>query len=70
MQCLSLKIIACDKFFSPGAQVIYHVTILGKKLKFPETTPEGYRELGEACLDADPEKRPTFAQILRKLNEL
>ena len=51
-------------------QVIYHVTILGKKLKFPETTPEGYRDLGEACLDADPDKRPTFAQILRKLNEL
>lgn len=51
-------------------QVIYHVTILSRRLTFPDTVPAPFKELGEACLDPDPARRPTFAQIVKKMQEL
>ncbi len=51
-------------------QVIYQTTVLGKRLEFPATVPDGYRSLGERCLDADPLERPTFEEILTILKEL
>lgn len=59
-----------DSLFFLEMQVIYHVTILGKSLKFPDSTPEGFRALGEACLSADPSKRPSFLEILDTLDRM
>jgi hypothetical protein len=51
-------------------QVIYQTTILGKRLEFPDSIPQGYKQLGERCLDSDPQKRPAFEELVSMLKEL
>ena len=53
-----------------GGQIMYNVTILRKTLQFPSTTPQAYRDLGEACLSPDPDQRPTLDDIVKTLENL
>ncbi|KAK9807609.1 hypothetical protein WJX72_003992 [[Myrmecia] bisecta] len=54
-----------------------HVQILAKKMMgtcaapdFPDHTPPAYRELGERCMSADDQARPTFATVVAALKTL
>lgn len=39
----------------------------GKRPDLPNSIPKCYKELITKCWDQDPEKRPTFAQIVESL---
>ncbi|KAK9843472.1 hypothetical protein WJX81_004368 [Elliptochloris bilobata] len=51
-------------------QVIHKVIIEGCRPEFPADAPADLAELGCRCLAVDPAARPTFAQILRKMDAL
>ncbi len=40
-----------------------------KRLPIPSNCPEWYADLIRECWDADPEVRPNFAEILRRLRK-
>ena len=44
-------------------QVIHAVAIDNQSLRAPEGTPRGYVDLMYACMNRDPEARPTFAGV-------
>ena len=52
------------------AQVIHAVAIMHSSLEFPAETPQGYQNLSQRCMAADPELRPSFPEICHALHSL
>ena len=51
-----------------GIHQIYHqIAFLGTRPEIDEFIPMAYRELIENCWSQDPDKRPTFDQIVDEL---
>ncbi|GBG00256.1 hypothetical protein Rsub_12900 [Raphidocelis subcapitata] len=54
----------------PRALLGHKVAVQGLRPRFPGYAPREYRQLAEACWTADPEKRPTFDEILEILTRM
>lgn len=50
--------------------IINLVVNQGGNLRWPQDTPAPLLELGTACLDHDPAKRPTFESIVSQLEAM
>lgn len=50
--------------------VIFQVTCLNNKLQMPESCPEPLRELANACMETEHTDRPTFAEIVERLEHI
>ena len=48
-------------------QVIYKVGVLGQRLPIPPSCPPPLRDLITECWSDSPAARPSFAEILRRL---
>jgi hypothetical protein len=47
--------------------VVHAVCVKRQQLQFPSEAPEALVALGQACMSAAPEERPTFEDILEVL---
>ncbi|KIZ06401.1 putative serine/threonine-protein kinase pats1 [Monoraphidium neglectum] len=54
----------------PPGSIIERVYKQGLRPRFPSATPRSYAGLAEACWQTDPTKRPTFAKIAERLEQL
>ncbi|GIL56613.1 hypothetical protein Vafri_11948 [Volvox africanus] len=52
------------------SQIIMLIGSGEARLLFPHNTPSSYEALMRACTDRDPEKRPTFTEVLKVLEEM
>ncbi len=52
------------------AQIIMQVGNQGAKLKWPASTPKGFRALAEACMHHEVSVRPTFEDVVRHFEGL
>eukprot|EP00884_Botryococcus_braunii_P014358 jgi/Botrbrau1/22923/Bobra.0030s0002.2 len=52
------------------AQIMFAVAMRRRKLEFPEGTHAGYAELALDCMAFEPEDRPTFPEIVKRLDKL
>ena len=46
--------------------------VLNKDMRppIPKKTPEGFSKLMRKCWDRDPERRPSFRDVIRELNTM
>lgn len=51
------------------SNILYHVSEMNKRLSFDGNVDKNYINLIKECWSKNPEKRPTFLQILRKLRQ-
>ncbi|WIA33746.1 hypothetical protein OEZ86_006861 [Tetradesmus obliquus] len=54
----------------PKALLGHQVAVCGLRPAFPDFTPSEYRALAEACWQAEPERRPSFQEILATLQRM
>ena len=60
-----------DKLYSCIlCQVIFNVTVRKRRLHFPAELPAPLRLLGKDCLAEEPAARPSFDQIVERLQTL
>ncbi len=51
-------------------QVFYIVAVENRRPPVSDDIPPAYRELMEQCWDTDPEKRPPFTEVLRRITAM
>lgn len=52
------------------AQIMYAVAMRKLKLEFPAATHEGYAALALDCMAYNPNDRPNFPEVVKRLNKL
>jgi serine/threonine protein kinase len=58
------------KTYTAPLQVVYDVVGLGLRPEIPSDTPEAVTALLEECWAAEPNDRPTFEEIVSRLEEM
>jgi hypothetical protein len=51
-------------------QVFYIVAVENRRPAVSDDIPPAYRELMEQCWETDPEKRPPFTEVLRRITAM
>ena len=51
------------------AQIIFSMACRGATLRMPEDAPPAYAALVMACIDPDSEQRPSFEEVLRRIDK-
>lgn len=51
-------------------QVIFNVTVQNRKLEFGPDAPPLLVDIAQRCMDSDPDRRPTFEQVLSLLEKI